>query len=128
MRDAYGTRLPGNILSALRTELVAFHPSSDHAGMTLALPADTLDPISGNSDLPLAEKPRRIVSVDAMRGFVMLTMIYVNDLNGDVAPWWMKHWSETGFAFNGLTFVDLVFPSFLFLVGMSIHSASRRAR
>ena len=88
--------------------------------MTLALPADTLDPISGNSDVPLVETPRRIVSVDAMRGFVMLTMIFVNDLNGDVAPWWMKHWSETGFAFNGLTFVDLVFPSFLFLVGMSI--------
>ena len=99
--------------------------------MTIAPPAEVSDPISGNADLPAIEKPPRIIAVDAMRGFVMLTMIYVNDLAGsDYTPWWMKHYSDTGFGPNGMTFVDLVFPSFIFLVGMSIPLAftSRLAR
>jgi len=61
----------------------------------------------------------RIVSVDALRGLVIFTMIYVNDLAGapsEIVPAWMRHYSGP----NGMTFVDLVFPSFLFIVGMSI--------
>jgi predicted acyltransferase len=60
--------------------------------------------------------PPRIISIDALRGFVMFTMIFVNDLAGDHAPPWMKHYHGK----NGMTFVDLVFPAFLFIVGMSI--------
>jgi heparan-alpha-glucosaminide N-acetyltransferase len=51
---------------------------------------------------------------------VMFTMIFVNDIAGvskKVVPWWMRHFPEKG---NGMTFVDLVFPAFLFIVGMSI--------
>ena len=91
--------------------------------MTSDSPAELID---ANPMLQSDAKPPRIVSVDAMRGFVMLAMIFVNDLNGDVAPWWMKHYSETGFGPNGMTFVDLVFPSFIFLVGMSIPLAFTR--
>jgi len=61
----------------------------------------------------------RITSIDALRGFVMFTMIYVNDLAGApgrVVPAWMKHFHGR----SGMTFVDLVFPAFLFIVGMSI--------
>ena len=61
----------------------------------------------------------RIVSVDALRGFVMFTMIYVNDIAGapdKIVPPWMKHFHGK----SGMTFVDLVFPAFLFIVGMSI--------
>jgi predicted acyltransferase len=50
----------------------------------------------------------------------MFTMIFVNDLAGaprDIVPWWMRHFKANG---NGMTFVDLVFPAFLFIVGMSI--------
>ena len=50
----------------------------------------------------------------------MFTMIFVNDLAGvspTLIPWWMRHFKADG---NGMTFVDLVFPAFLFLVGMSI--------
>ena len=53
----------------------------------------------------------------------MFTMIFVNDLAGvspNTVPWWMRHFPGNG---NGMTFVDLVFPAFLFLVGMSIPSA-----
>src|SRR6267143_5201772 len=47
-------------------------------------------------------------------------MIFVNDIAGAKrAPWWMKHWSDN-FKGSGMTFVDLVFPAFLFIVGMSI--------
>jgi predicted acyltransferase len=62
----------------------------------------------------------RVRSIDALRGLVMFTMIFVNDLAGaspQIVPWWMRHYPPGA---NGMTFVDLVFPAFLFIVGMSI--------
>src|SRR5438105_841311 len=61
----------------------------------------------------------RIVSMDALRGFVMFSMIFVNDIAGApdrIVPPWMKHFHGK----SGMTFVDLVFPAFLFIVGMAI--------
>ncbi|HXP63545.1 MAG TPA: DUF5009 domain-containing protein [Dongiaceae bacterium] len=61
----------------------------------------------------------RILSIDVLRGLVMFTMIFVNDLAGvsdAIVPAWMKHFHGK----SGMTFVDLVFPAFLFIVGMSI--------
>src|SRR2546422_11754784 len=78
---------------------------------------------SDQCDLPVGEKgpiAGRVTSIDALRGLVMFTMIYVNDLSGAKhVPWWMKHYSDS-FKESGMTFVDLVFPAFLFIVGMSI--------
>lgn len=68
---------------------------------------------------PRAASTERVTSIDALRGVVMLVMIFVNDLGdvtGDIVPAWMKHFRGD----NGMTFVDLVFPAFLFIVGMSI--------
>jgi predicted acyltransferase len=64
----------------------------------------------------------RAVSIDALRGFVMFTMIFVNDLAGagKIAPDWMVHFSDRHKGGSGMTFVDLVFPAFLFILGMSI--------
>src|SRR5690242_17649803 len=64
----------------------------------------------------------RIHSIDALRGFVMFMMIFVNDLAGagKVVPDWMVHFSDRHRGGSGMTFVDLVFPAFLFIVGMSI--------
>ncbi|PIB36405.1 hypothetical protein BFP72_13865 [Reichenbachiella sp. 5M10] len=60
----------------------------------------------------------RVLSIDAMRGITILVMIFVNELAGvsDV-PLWMKHMPADA---DGMTFVDLVFPGFLFIVGMSV--------
>jgi predicted acyltransferase len=51
----------------------------------------------------------------------MFTMICVNDLAGagKIVPDWMVHFSDRHKG-SGMTFVDLVFPAFLFIVGMSI--------
>src|ERR1043166_9049473 len=64
----------------------------------------------------------RITSVDALRGFVMFMMIFVNDLSGvgKLVPDWMVHFSDRHRGGSGMTFVDLVFPAFLFIVWMSI--------
>jgi len=78
--------------------------------------------MSANSETKPPASPR-IVSIDALRGFVMFTMIFVNDLAGaprSVVPDWMVHFSDRHKHGSGMTFVDLVFPGFIFLVGMSI--------
>jgi predicted acyltransferase len=52
----------------------------------------------------------------------MFMMIFVNDLSGagKIVPDWMVHFSDRHRNGSGMTFVDLVFPAFLFIVGMSI--------
>jgi predicted acyltransferase len=68
----------------------------------------------------------RILSIDIFRGLTILTMIFVNDVAGvGNIPGWMKHFPPEG---DGMTFVDLVFPAFLFIVGMSIPFAINKRR
>ncbi len=70
------------------------------------------------------EIDQRIESIDVGRGIAILLMLFVNDIAGvDGIPAWMKH---TPPGIDGLTFVDLVFPAFLFIVGMSLPFAIRR--
>lgn len=60
-------------------------------------------------------KPGRMLSLDVLRGLTIGFMILVNN-NGDGsrAYWALKHAN-----WNGFTPTDLVFPTFLFLVGIS---------
>jgi heparan-alpha-glucosaminide N-acetyltransferase len=67
----------------------------------------------------------RVDSVDALRGFTILLMVFVNDL-GPAAPAWMHHIQPPDA--DGMTLADIVFPAFLFLVGVSIPLAFERAR
>ncbi|MEK8033629.1 heparan-alpha-glucosaminide N-acetyltransferase domain-containing protein [Ideonella sp. DXS29W] len=62
---------------------------------------------------------QRFVSVDALRGLTVATMIFVND-PGD----WSHIFGPFGHAaWNGCTPTDLVFPTFLFIVGVSLSLA-----
>lgn len=69
-----------------------------------------------------AAQSRRIVSVDALRGLTVAVMIVVND-PGD---WGHVYAPLLHAAWNGFTLADLVFPTFLFLVGCSIPFALDR--
>jgi hypothetical protein len=54
----------------------------------------------------------------------MLVMIFVNDLSSVKGlPWWTYHMDPK---VSGMTYVDVVFPAFLFVLGMSIPLAVRR--
>src|SRR6188768_3343824 len=60
----------------------------------------------------------RRLSIDAIRGITIFTMIFVNELAGvKNIPLWMKHMPADA---DAMTFVDVVFPAFLFIVGMSV--------
>jgi len=68
----------------------------------------------------------RLVSIDVFRGLTMLLMLFVNDI-GDIdlghiqnAPWWLKHMPGK---IDGMTIADVIFPCFLFIVGMAIPMA-----
>jgi heparan-alpha-glucosaminide N-acetyltransferase len=66
----------------------------------------------------------RVVSIDIMRGLTLLLMLFVNDLNMNVAPAWLGHMEAE---FDGMGLADWVFPGFLFMVGLAIpYSFSKR--
>ena len=58
---------------------------------------------------------QRQLSLDVLRGITIAFMIMVNNNGGDGSWWFMNH-AEC----NGLTPTDLVFPTFVFVVGASI--------
>jgi heparan-alpha-glucosaminide N-acetyltransferase len=60
----------------------------------------------------------RIASIDILRALTMVLMIFVNDLWSltDI-PTWLEHVSRDE---DGMGLADVVFPAFLFIVGMSL--------
>jgi heparan-alpha-glucosaminide N-acetyltransferase len=72
----------------------------------------------------MQQLPRRLQSIDVFRCVTMFFMIFVNDVDGVTKiPEWIKH--VDGFT-DGLGFADTIFPSFLFIVGLSIPFALNR--
>ena len=66
----------------------------------------------------------RIASIDVLRGLTMAVMIFVNDLDGvNGLPWWTRHAKAEQ---NVMTYVDMVFPFFLFSLGLSLPIAIRQ--
>jgi heparan-alpha-glucosaminide N-acetyltransferase len=66
----------------------------------------------------------RIASIDIFRGLTVLVMVFVDNLDFVKGlPWWTYHMPREA---NGLTYVDMVFPAFLFVMGMSIPLAVER--
>ena len=61
---------------------------------------------------------KRILSIDVFRALTMLWMIFVNDLwSLSGIPYWLEHAKATE---DMLGFADVVFPCFLFILGMAI--------
>ena len=60
----------------------------------------------------------RVVSIDIFRGLTIAVMIFVNEV-AEVRglPWWTYHAHGNQ---DLMTYVDMVFPFFLFIVGMSM--------
>ncbi len=73
--------------------------------MTHTLPADTTRPSGLGS---------RLLSLDVARGITIAFMIMVNN-NGGTGSWGFMNHAE----WNGLTATDLVFPTFVFVMGVS---------
>lgn len=84
--------------------------------LSLAVAPQDSAPFAPSSPLAPAS---RVTSIDALRGLIVILMVYVNDLAyvpHEIFPAWMRHHPGP----SGMTFVDLIAPSFLFIVGMSI--------
>lgn len=66
----------------------------------------------------------RVVSIDTFRGLTMAVMIFVNDLDSvHGLSKWTYHMPAN---VDAMTYVDMVFPAFLFIVGMSLPIAVRQ--
>ncbi|MBL1212053.1 MAG: DUF5009 domain-containing protein [Ignavibacteriae bacterium] len=66
----------------------------------------------------------RIKSIDIFRGLTIFLMIFVNDLiSVSNITYWLKHMPADE---SGMTIPDIVFPAFLFIVGMSIPLAFKK--
>ena len=63
---------------------------------------------------PTATKPDRLLSLDVLRGLTIAFMIMVNNQVGPAPFRELTHAK-----WNGFTATDLVFPTFLLLVGLS---------
>jgi heparan-alpha-glucosaminide N-acetyltransferase len=75
---------------------------------------------------PTPTSTTRVESLDIFRGLTVLLMVFVDNL-GFVKglPWWTYHRPPN---YNGMTYVDMVFPAFLFLAGLSIPLSIERRR
>ena len=75
--------------------------------------------------LDASAPPKRLLSLDVLRGITIAFMIMVNN-NGGAGSWGFMNHAQ----WNGLTPTDLVFPTFVFVMGASIVFAfeSRLAR
>jgi len=78
--------------------------------------ANPIDQAAWSAELATRAKPARLASVDALRGLTVAAMLLVNN-PGD---WGHVYAPFEHAAWNGCTPTDLVFPFFLFIVGVSL--------
>ncbi|MGB1374266.1 MAG: acyltransferase family protein [Rhodothermales bacterium] len=64
----------------------------------------------------VGQSSRRLASLDALRGLTIAAMLLVNN----PGSWSHIYWPLEHAAWNGWTFTDVVFPFFLFMVGVAM--------
>ena len=100
----------------------AFHGKSDEqrGGWTMISTA----PVTSSTGIAGQTTSTRVVSIDIFRGITMAVMIFVNDLSSvHGLSKWTYHMPRD---VDAMTYVDMVFPAFLFIVGMSLPLAVRQ--
>ena len=79
---------------------------------------------SDDFDEPEPVRPERLTSIDALRGFDMFWIAGGDSVAAALAKWWntpqSKHFAQQfeHVAWEGFRFYDLIFPLFLFTVGV----------
>ena len=85
-----------------------------------------------NAFISSASNPKRAYALDALRGFAVLAMVLSGTIAYEILPSWMYHAQEPPptHTYNphlaGLTWVDVVFPLFLFSMGAAVPLALSR--
>ena len=78
--------------------------------------------VSHTKSFPLS----RVASIDIVRALTMVLMIFVNDLGSlKNIPLWLEHVKPGE---DGIGLADVVFPAFLFIVGLSLPFAMKNRR
>lgn len=99
--------------------------ATSQMGKTGTVSAEKLTAAGAETQVAPPKRSGRLISLDVVRGITIAFMIMVNN-NGGTGSWhFMNHsW------WNGLTPTDVVFPTFVFVVGVSVVFAfeSRLAR
>jgi heparan-alpha-glucosaminide N-acetyltransferase len=81
-------------------------------------------PVTSSTGIAGQTTSARVVSIDIFRGLTMAVMIFVNDLASvHGLSKWTYHMPAN---VDAMTYVDMVFPAFLFIVGMSLPLAVRQ--
>lgn len=132
MKRAYEQNASRTHATDIRGDYIGARPSVTFLNLTGRVNKLTTQTVSEVHDehLPVTAQvehtgtPPRITSIDTLRGLVILLMVFVNDL-GPAAPAWMLHIQPSNS--DGMTLADIVFPAFLFIVGLSIPLAIERS-
>ena len=75
---------------------------------------------------PATHRSVRVDSIDVLRALTMVLMIFVNDLwSLRAIPVWLEHVPS---GVDGIGLADVVFPAFLFIVGLSMPFAIEQRR
>ncbi|MGA7521259.1 MAG: DUF5009 domain-containing protein [Acidobacteriaceae bacterium] len=81
-------------------------------------------PVTPSTGIAGQTTSTRVVSIDIFRGITMAVMIFVNDLSSVRGlSKWTYHMPAN---VDAMTYVDMVYPAFLFIVGMSLPLAVRQ--
>ena len=92
--------------------------------MTRTIPAAAHVDVKAKT--PGTSSVTRIASIDIIRALTMVLMIFVNDLGSLTnIPLWMQHVKP---GVDGIGLADVVFPAFLFIVGLSLPFAISNRR
>jgi len=109
------------------TAIIPRDPSSINAGESRSVPASAALPLAEpTSERQPHAKRERLLALDVFRGMTVAGMLLVNNPGS-----WGAIYPPLGHAkWHGWTPTDLIFPFFLFIVGVTTHLslAARRAR